>query len=205
MDHIVLSHGAHETRGHGVCLLEAVAWFANEKHSDAPECACPVIAAFGRRLNDRLDDEQRQRLKELIPALALSRASWPVTLKRAFMAADFAVREAAPRALEAHGFKKAAQRLRALPEIVDRATARMSSRAADAAAYADAAADAAAAAAAYADIAADTDAADADAAAAYADIAADAAADAADAYTAAEKQLADDGIALIERMLAVKE
>jgi hypothetical protein len=198
MDHIVLGHGAHGTREHGVCLLEAVAWFANEKHSDAPACACPVIAAFGRRLNDRLDYEQRQRLTELIPALALSRAPWPVTLKRAFMAADFAVREAAPRALERHGFKKEARGLRALPEIVDRTTARVSKRAvADAynaaAAAAAAAYAAAAAAAAYATISA------------AADATISAAADATISAAADEKQLADDGIALIERMLAVKE
>ncbi len=163
MDHITLLEGNHATRDQGLCVMEAVAWFADEKHSDAPHCACPVIAAFARRLNDRLGDEQRQRLKDLIPALALSRASWPVTLKRAFIAADFAVRDAAPRALEACGFARRAASLRSLPEILDRKSALQAQ---------NAAADA------------------------------DAAAGAADAY---EKRLADDGIALIERMLAVTE
>src|SRR5262249_29548912 len=165
MDNIVLQANAHSTREQGVCVMEAMAWFSGEKHSDQPQCACPVIAAFARRLNDRLCDEQRQRLKDLIPRLALSRASWPVTLKRAFIAADFAVREAAPRSLEARGHKKTASALRALPEIIDRETALKGHAAADAAA--DAAAYATYAAADATD-ATDADATDATADAAYA-------------------------------------
>jgi hypothetical protein len=233
MDNIILSMGAHQTREQGVCVMEAVAWFANEKHSDAPHCACPVIASFARRLNDRLDSEERQRLKEYIPALALSRAEWPITLKRALIAADYAVRVFAPVALDARGREKDAARLRALEEITDHATARKGC--ADAyAAYADAYADAyvaaaaaaaaAAADAAYADAAAAA-AADADAAyaaayaaaaaaAAAADAAYAAAADAAyaaaddaadDAAAAASCRLADLGIECLEKMLAVKE
>lgn len=124
MDNITLLKGNHGTREQGVCVMEAVAWFAGEPHSDAPQCACPVIASFARRLNDRLSEEDRQRLKPLIPALALSRADWPTTLTRAFVAADYAVRVFAPIALDARKRPKDAATLRALAPIVDRASAK---------------------------------------------------------------------------------
>jgi len=176
MDNVVLSTGSHATREAGVCVMELVAWFAGERHSDKPQCACPVIASFARQLNDNLTDEYRQRLKPLIPALALSRAEWPVPLKRAFIAADYAVRVFAPIALEARGRTKDAARLRGLAEIVDWPSAL---KANTAYAYAYAAA-AAVAAAAYA----------------YAD--ADAAVSA-----ATRSRLADLGIECLEKMLTV--
>ena len=117
MDHVTLLSGAHTTREQGVCLMEAVAWFADERHSDAPQCACPVIAALARRLNDQLNDEERQRLSPLIPALALSRASGAAMVRRAFIAADYAVRVFAPIAVEARGHPAAAARLRALAPV----------------------------------------------------------------------------------------
>jgi hypothetical protein len=198
MDHIVLGPGNHTTRAQGVCLMEAVAWFAGESHSAAPQCACPVLAAFGRRLNDRLDQAHRQELKDLIPALALSRGSRAVTVRRGYVAADFAVRRFAPHALELRGVGQPAARLRALAPVVDQATAAAARKEARAAAYAAAAASAAAAATA--------------AAAAAADAAADAAATAAAAYAAADadgkKQqdwLLREGRACLEAMLAVTE
>src|SRR5262245_46065840 len=106
MDLIQLERGAHATRGAGLCVMEAVAFFAGEAHSDAPQCACPVIAAFARALNDRLDDEHRQALKELIPALALSRISPGVEQKRMYLAADFAVRRWSADALEARSCRQ---------------------------------------------------------------------------------------------------
>ena len=132
MDNIILSKGAHQSHEQGVCVMEAVAWFAGESHSDAPHCACPVIANFARRLNDNLDDEQRQRLTPLIPALALSRAEQPIMLKRAFIAADYAVRVFAPIELDARGLKEQATALRGLAPIVDRETAKKGSAAASA-------------------------------------------------------------------------
>lgn len=47
LDGIVLKEGSHEARERGVCAMEAVAWLAGEKHSDAPRCACPVILHRG--------------------------------------------------------------------------------------------------------------------------------------------------------------
>jgi hypothetical protein len=211
MDQFTLSRGGHETREKGVCIMEAVAWFAGEAHSDAPQCACFVIASFARALNDLLNDEERQRLKPLIPALAMSRAGWPITLKRTFIAADWAVRVFAPIEVEARGRRADAARLRKLYPIVDRESARRSSAAAiaaDGCAPGDAAGAADAAACAAGHMAAATDAA---AHAAKTAAAAAAHAAAAAAYTSYDtadacmdsRRLADLGIACLERMLAI--
>lgn len=58
----------------GLCVMEAVAWMASEGATDHPECACPVLGAFAIRLNDRLNDENRQKLKPLILPLTGSRS-----------------------------------------------------------------------------------------------------------------------------------
>ena len=121
---LVLLGGSHTERAKGVCLLEAVAWMAREPHSDRPQCACPVLAAFGRRLNDAFSKEDRQLLKPFIPMLVNSRRDRSVELKRAFFFADRAVRLFAPIALRARGKEDWAKKLEDLPEIVDQSTAR---------------------------------------------------------------------------------
>jgi hypothetical protein len=69
LDHLTLDHGSHGSRTSGVCLMEAVAWYAGEDHSDMPACVSPVLRSYGIRLNDRLPTERRQELKQFIPAL----------------------------------------------------------------------------------------------------------------------------------------
>jgi len=64
-----LEHGAHDNRRQGVCLLEAVAWFASREHTDRPPCVSPVLGQFGRSLNDWLPDEDRQALIPFIPRM----------------------------------------------------------------------------------------------------------------------------------------
>ena len=46
LDGIVLDKGAHDTREDGVCVMEAVAWYAGEDHSDAPACVS-ALAGVG--------------------------------------------------------------------------------------------------------------------------------------------------------------
>jgi hypothetical protein len=53
--------------------MSAVAWLSHGRLSDRPACACPVLAAFGRLMNDMLGHADRQRLKPFIPRLAGSR------------------------------------------------------------------------------------------------------------------------------------
>jgi len=219
---LILLSGAHDTRAEGVCVMEAVAWLAGEPHSDRPMCACPVIGAYARRLNDSLDMHGRQRLREFIPALVKSKATRAVEIRRGFVAADHAVRIIAPLGLEAVKRPDLAKRLRDCSPIVDKATAiaardvslavrgdaaAAAAYAADAAAAAADAADAAAAAAAaaadYADAAAAAAAAAADyAAAAYADAAA---ADAAYAARAGVKEkIKDARFQLLRALLDVQ-
>ena len=183
---ITLSYGSHRSREQGLCAMEAVAWLAGEPHSDQPQCTCPVIAAFVRRMNDRLrDDEERARyLRPLLPVLIGTRTdSREVMQRRAYLAADWAVRTSVPMLFRALGREEWAARLEACAPVVDRETALVARDVAREvhAAYADAAYAAAAYAAAYAaDDAADAYADAAYAADAYAD-------DAADAYAAARK------------------
>lgn len=117
LDTIHLSAGGHRTREDGVCAMEAVAWLAGKPHSDAPPCACPVISAFVRRLNDSLGDEQRQELKPFLPRLLDTKATREVELRRAFAAADWAVRSGAPAALRACGLNDEAAKLEALDPL----------------------------------------------------------------------------------------
>jgi len=67
LDALHLEHGSHQDPDSGVCLLEAVALFAGEKHTDHPRCVSPLLGDVGIRLNDRATDTQRQDLKRFIP------------------------------------------------------------------------------------------------------------------------------------------
>jgi hypothetical protein len=73
LETLELKSGGHRSVDEGVCLMEAVAWFNNEPHSDHPGCASPVLTRFGIGLNDAFTDEQRQKLKPLIPKLVGTR------------------------------------------------------------------------------------------------------------------------------------
>ncbi len=64
-----LKRGNHERPEDGLCVLEAVAWFEGEPHSDHPTCVCPVLAHFCRSFNDCLGG-RRQELTAYIPRLA---------------------------------------------------------------------------------------------------------------------------------------
>lgn len=70
LDSLRLGRGMHAKRRlNGVCLTEAVAWFAGLPHSDMPECVSPVLRLYGTYLNDMLLEEPRQLLKAWIPAM----------------------------------------------------------------------------------------------------------------------------------------
>ena len=147
--HLRLENGSHESPDEGVCLMEAVAWLAREPDSDKPKCVCPVLGAFGRGLNDRLDVERRQRLKPLIPAL-VGTASDGHAEARGFMAMDWIVRTYTPAWLRLAGLDTEADGLQSLPEIADAATLRGAQEMLDAARKSAAATRAAAGAATWA-------------------------------------------------------
>lgn len=117
VDSIVLSSGAHASPEAGMCAMELTAYLAGEPHSDHPACASPVIAAYVRSWNDSLGDEARQRLKPYARRVIGTRASQAVEDRRAWMAADWLVREYTPAWLETAGLCDQAAALRALPEM----------------------------------------------------------------------------------------
>jgi hypothetical protein len=185
LENLTLLGGKHSP-DHAFCVMEAVAYVAGEPWSDHPKCADPVLTGYCIALNDRWDDARRQALKPYIPRLVGTAGSRELSIQRAWILADAAIRSFVPMALDCAGLTAEATKLRALGEVVPLTVgvarkavqeARNAADAADAAyaAYAAYAADAAAAGAAdaayaaYAAYAADAAAAaDADAAAAYA-------------------------------------
>lgn len=76
-----LKRGNHARPEDGLCVLEAVAWFEGEPHSDHPRCVCPVLAHFCRSFNDRLGD-RRQALIPYIPRLANTLGTQEVVQER---------------------------------------------------------------------------------------------------------------------------
>jgi hypothetical protein len=200
LDGIRLKTGKHKNRVNGMCAMEAAAWLAGEKHSDHPACVDPVIAAFVRTWQDRLDDDQRELLvKPLIPLLVGTRSTPAVQHARAIACADWAIRHVLPTWLRlAPSLVEHADALAALPELttVDALNATRSrlladARAADRSAGAAARSAGAAARSAARSAARAADAA-ADAAAGAAWAAADAAADAARAAARFAAEAAGD-------------
>jgi len=120
---LTLDVGKHAGPEAGGCAMEWVSAFAGEPWSDNPACTSPVIAAYVRGLNDEMGDAERQRLVPYIPRLVGTTASGDVEQRRAYMAADTAVRVFAAAGLRAAGMTEQADLLAGLPEIVDEATA----------------------------------------------------------------------------------
>src|SRR6516162_7899389 len=69
LETLILATGAHNDRSDGLCLLEAVAWWSGETHTDHPACVSPILGAYGRAINDLLPPAKRQQLRQLIPLL----------------------------------------------------------------------------------------------------------------------------------------
>lgn len=129
-----LRRGSHPTRGDGMCAMEMVAWLAGEPHSDEPECACPVIAAFVRAVNDGLptDRARDQLLRPLVPLFVNSRGSVVDERRRGLLVADACVRQFVPHLLEKRGYRTEAAALRELPPVTSHERARVALRALDA-------------------------------------------------------------------------
>ena len=95
-------HGSHAKAPNGkaaVCMMEWVAYLAHEKHGDHPDCACPVLAAYGRRLNDASwpsDAGRTEALGPMVVAMINTRSTREVERKRAWFFADRTIRELLP-------------------------------------------------------------------------------------------------------------
>ncbi len=124
LDTLTLSRGGHQAGGGEFCVMEAVAFIAGEPWTDHPKCASRVIGAFMRSWNDSLDDDQRQMLKPYVLRLAGTAGTPDQEDRRAFMAADWAVRTYTPVFLRLAGLTDDADALERLPAIVDITTAK---------------------------------------------------------------------------------
>jgi len=74
-----LREGSGGSWDNGLCVMETVHWLsgakdAGETPTDSPECACPVLGAFAIRLNDSLNDKNRQKLLPLALPLTGTRS-----------------------------------------------------------------------------------------------------------------------------------
>ena len=120
LDAISLKSGSHARRGKNtVCLLEATAWLAGEKHTDKPECVSLVLAAFGRSWNDGMhSDAEREQLKQYIPLLIGTVSTPEIEEQRAYMALDWLARTCAPAWLKLAGLDDHADALLRLEPLV---------------------------------------------------------------------------------------
>ena len=117
IEDLQLEAGGHDAPNNGLvhaCVMEAVAYIANEPWSDHPECASPVLGAFLRSWNDSLADVDRQMLKPLIPRLVGTKESAKIEQERAWMATDWLARECAPAFLRVAGLTEHAEALEGL-------------------------------------------------------------------------------------------
>jgi len=129
---LVMDPGTHRP-GNKMSLLEMTTWRVGESWTDHPATACPVLAAFGIALWDRWPGADLARLAPYHEKLIGTRSTPEVERRRAFRAADWAVRRFAVEALRAAGLEAEAVKLQELSPIVDADTASAAAAAAEAA------------------------------------------------------------------------
>jgi len=117
VDTIKIGPGKHKSIDEGCCLTELCSWLAGEPFSDHPQCVSPVIAAFGRRFWDNVDDETRLRLRDVAPRLIGTRTNSADEDARSWLIANWSLHVSLPTWLDAAGMTEQAAEIRALPEI----------------------------------------------------------------------------------------
>ncbi len=78
----VLSRGRHRDPSRGGCFMEIASLLAGQRWNDHPRCTHRRLAAVARRVNDELDEAQRQRLVPLIPEVVGANLRHPVVTAR---------------------------------------------------------------------------------------------------------------------------
>ncbi len=125
LESIALKYGSHgKPAGDAIeaCAMEFVSYLANERWSNRPQCACPVLTTFVIALNDNWSDADRQRLKPFLPRLIGTRSTPEIEIKRGIASLDWTMRVHRPIWIAAAGYSEFAAKLRALTEIVDEAS-----------------------------------------------------------------------------------
>jgi hypothetical protein len=64
-----LGRGRHASPGDRGCLMELASVLAGETWGDHPASVQPVLAAVARVVNDRVGEQDRARLEQLVPAM----------------------------------------------------------------------------------------------------------------------------------------
>jgi hypothetical protein len=117
-----IGSGGHAPGDCEQCAMEIASILLGESHTDHPEGVSPTIGGILRGINDEMpDDATRARLilPVMLEVLGTGGALRDVELRRVFMAADWALRDQLPAALELlEEMKPHAAQLRALPELV---------------------------------------------------------------------------------------
>lgn len=130
-----LDRGAHQPDSQ-YCFMEAVAFVNGNSWSDSPKCACPVISAYARSLNDAMPDDERQRLIPYILSMIGSKAGPKIEQQRTFLLADLAIRVITPLALRSANLEQQAIKLEGLNPITDKESAESAESATRSAVYA---------------------------------------------------------------------
>lgn len=61
--------GAGRSPQHGGCILQVIDWIDRATWTDEPRCVHPNLAELAVTANDDADDEDRQKMLDLIPRL----------------------------------------------------------------------------------------------------------------------------------------
>jgi hypothetical protein len=80
---VKLSRGSHQSPDHGACVMELASMLAGERFGDHPRSVCPVIGAYLRTYNDRIDDDRRQDLYAYAARVVGSRSTRTTERERA--------------------------------------------------------------------------------------------------------------------------
>ena len=123
MDVQKLDHGSHRSADEGMCLLEACAYISGEPHTDHPRCVDVALAAFGRAVNDSMNDDERVMLLPFVSKLVGTAADHTVSLRRSMLIVDGLVRQILPQIFDDIGLGEHAGKMRALSQICDANTA----------------------------------------------------------------------------------
>lgn len=107
-----ISRGKHHDPDQGACVMELASMLAGEPFDDRPTCACPVIGAFLRTYNDAIDDRRRQDLRRFAALVVGTRASEPVTRRRAELCVAWANERVAAERRSTWRARRLSQRLR---------------------------------------------------------------------------------------------
>lgn len=129
-----LAKGLGTNGAKDACAMQAVDWIdrGGNHFTAQPPCTSRIIGTYVTTLNDAMTDQERDTylLPELVHILGTATDDSALELRWALKLVDYAVRVFTPPALERSGFPKHAETLRALPEIVDRETAKAAAEAA---------------------------------------------------------------------------